>query len=167
MSCYTTLELDINFKSKLSAVELQNIEKKFEGDCGNDSYREINETKSKFKVWFNYGLKDKIVDLLNELEKYIQYDKLAKIGEFDTEEINVYRSCTVYAFKNRVFILQENNETGWGFDSCEYHFSDLRGNSKTYNEDVDKNSKIWGEKLTKKMIGKFIKNELKLQNVKE
>ena len=163
MSCYTTLKLKVNFKNKLTKLDINSIEDEFINDCGCDSYKKINESKTEFKIEFNYGLKTNLVNLLNKLEKYIKYDSLTKIGTFETEEIrNLVSGSDVYIYKNKIFILKEDCENYLGFSSYKYYLSDLRGILETYYEDVDNDTKIFGNDLTKKIINNFIKEELNL-----
>lgn len=150
MSQYSMLKVKLQPKQSLTEMDILTIYKKIDSRCGVGDYEKIDKESIEFQTTFNYGL-NKIVELIVELEKHIDYDEVVEVGEFNTESIsNMDYELSVYVFRNKIIILRYETESVWGFRQDIYYINDLRGNEK---EIVCKESK---DGMIENLIKEFV-----------
>lgn len=153
MSQYSMLKVKLQPKQSLTEMDISTIYKKIDSRCGVGDYEKIDKDSIEFQTTFNYGL-NKIVELIVELEKHIEYDEVVEVGEFNTESIsNMDSELSVYVFKNKILILRFETESVWGFRQDTYSIYDLRGNKREFVYEENKDGMI--EKLIKEFVNSY------------
>lgn len=153
MSQYSMLRVKLQPKKTLSEMDISRIHEKINPWCGVGDYEKIDKDLIELQATFNYGL-NKIVELIVELEKHIDYDEVVKVGEFNTESIsNMDAELSVYVFRNKILILRFETEAIWGFRQDTYYINDLRGNKKEFVCKENKDGLI--EKLIKEFVNSY------------